>query len=87
MKGEEEFSRQTNIWREGRERVSVCVLGHKRTGREVFQTQHRTICAMREAQGTWLILGRPGACAALARETCVCLMMKDSRQGPYDKEH
>ena len=48
MKGEEEFSRQTNIWREGRERVSVCVLGHKRTGREVFQTQHRTTCAIRE---------------------------------------
>lgn len=66
--------------------MSVCVLGHKRTGREVFQTQHRTICATRELQGTWLILGRPGACAARAREMCVCVMMKDSRQGPYDNE-
>ena len=52
--------------------MSVCVLGHKRTGREVFQTQHRTACATREVQGTWLILGRPGAPAA-EHVKCVCV--------------
>lgn len=42
LKGEEEFSRQANIWREGQgesegERECVCA-GARRTGREMFQT-------------------------------------------------
>lgn len=61
LKGEEEFSRQTHIWRERQERggVDVCAcvqggVGAQRTGKEVFRTRQRT-CAVPPAKALLIL--------------------------------